>query len=125
DWTVGKDLSAGYAPGSASYKALQNWVDNSGTANPDVYGHGTHVASIAAGQSITGAPDATGLAPGATIVDLKVLDGNGVVQLGDVPAAIGWAIANRKTYNIRVLNLSLETQTGGSFLSDPLCRAVR
>ena len=78
-----------------------------------------------AGQSIAGAPDSTGLAPGATIVDLRVLDENGVGFLGDVLAAIDWAIANRKTYNIRVLNLSLSTPAAGSFLGDPLCRAVR
>jgi subtilisin family serine protease len=125
DWTKSLDLSADYAPGSKSYKAFQKWVDNSDAANPDVYGHGTHVASIAAGQSIAGAPDATGLAPGATIVDLKVLDENGVGSLGDVLAAIDWAVANRKQYNIRVLNLSLSTPTAGSFVNDPLCKAVR
>src|SRR4029079_11486860 len=39
DWTAGKDLSAGYVPGSNVYKSLQKFVDNSGNANPDVYGH--------------------------------------------------------------------------------------
>ena len=125
DWTRSTDLSAGYAPGSTVYNAFQKWVDNSGTANPDVYGHGTHVASIAAGQAVAGAPDATGLAPGATLVDLRVLDENGVGSLGDVLAAIDWAVANRKTYNIRVFNLSLTTPGSGSFLTDPLCKAVR
>ena len=38
---------------------------------------------------------------------------------------IDWAIANRKQYNIRVLNLSLASPTVGSFLTDPLCRAAR
>ncbi len=125
DWTKSVDLSTGYAPGSSSYKAFQKFVDNSANANPDVYGHGTHVASIAGGQAIAGAPDSTGLAPGATIVDLRVLDEHGAGFLGDTLAAIDWAIANRKAYNIRIFNLSLSTPAAGSFLGDPLCRAVR
>ena len=93
--------------------------------DPDVYGHGSHVASIAAGGSIAGAPDAAGIAPGAQLVDVRVLDENGIGQLSDVLAGIDWAIANRKAYNIRVLNLSLTSPTTGSFLNDPLCRAAR
>ena len=125
DWTKPRDLSVGYAPGSAVYKAYQRAIDGSKTANPDVYGHGTHVASVAAGETIAGAPDAAGIAPWAKLYDVRVLDENGTGQMGDVLAGIDWAIANHKAYNIRVLNLSLATPTVGSFLSDPLCRAVR
>ena len=125
DWTRSIDLSAGYAPGSAIYRAFERAIDGSGTANPDVYGHGTHVASVAAGQSIAGAPDAAGIVPGATLYDVRVLDENGIGQIGDVLAAIDWVIANRKAHNIRVMNLSLAAPTVGSFLTDPLCRAAR
>ena len=125
DWTRSVDLSAGYAPGSAVYRAFERAIDGSGTANPDVYGHGTHVASVAAGQSIAGAPDAAGIAPGATLYDVRVLDENGIGQIGDVLAGIDWVIANSKARNIRVMNLSLAAPTNGSFLTDPLCRAAR
>ena len=125
DWTRSVDLSAGYAPGSAVYRAFERAIDGSGTANPDVYGHGTHVASVAAGESIAGAPDAAGIVPGATLYDIRVLDDNGIGQISDVLAGIDWVIANSKARNIRVMNLSLAAPTNGSFLTDPLCRAAR
>jgi hypothetical protein len=124
DWTKPVDLSAGYAPGSQAYKAFQNSIDGSKVQNPDLYGHGTHVASVAGSQSF-GTLDSAGIAPGATLLDVRVLNEHGVGQLSDVLAGIDWAVANRKQYNIRVLNLSLSTPSVGSFLSDPLCRAVR
>ncbi|MCC6867177.1 MAG: S8 family serine peptidase, partial [Burkholderiales bacterium] len=121
DWTQPRDLT-----GLDSRFFTQHLkAGGSGRANPDAYGHGTHVASVAAGQPINGAPDGGGVAPGALLLDLKVLDDRGVGQVSDVLAGIDWAIANRRAYNIRVLNLSLTTPTTGSFLDDPLARAAR
>ncbi len=52
---------------------------NDNLGNPDVFGHGTHVASLIAGsgagsRSNDGA-DYIGMAPGAELVSLRVLDG--------------------------------------------------
>ena len=39
--------------------------------------------------------------------------------------AIDWAIANRRAYNIRIINLSLGHPVFESYLDDPLCRAAQ
>ena len=83
------------------------------------------VASVAAGRAAAGAPDATGIAPGATLFDVTVLDATGVGSIGDVLAGIDWVIYHSKEYGIRVLNLSLAADSTESFRTDPLCRAAR
>ena len=89
----------------------------------DRYGHGTHVAGIvaAAGSATT---TTTGVAPGAHIINLKVLDAHGEGTAGDVIEAIDWAIEHRRRYRIRVINLSLGGTPMQSWRDDPLCQAV-
>lgn len=73
-------------------------------SNPmDDHGHGTHVAGIVASTH----PTYRGVAPGADIVALKVLDNGGSGFFSDVAAAIDWCIDNKDVYNISVMNLSL------------------
>jgi subtilisin family serine protease len=112
----------------AGFKTQTNYdpkIKNSSDSDPDVYGHGTQVASIAAGRSITGAPESAGIASNANIYDVRVLDDTGVGQIGDVLAGIDWVIYHSKDYNIRVLNLSLAADSTESFRTDPLCRRAR
>jgi serine protease AprX len=96
----------------------------------DEYGHGTHVAGIAAGVDnvIFNIPDATrwfyGIAMDSNIINLKVLDGNGSGTDSSVIAGIDRAIQLKSTYNIRVINLSLGRPIYTSYKSDPLCQAV-
>jgi serine protease AprX len=74
------------------------------TAGSDQFGHGTHIAGIIA----EGGKDGFGgMAPGAWIVNLKALGADGSGRTSDVIAAIDWAIAHRRQFNIRVINLSL------------------
>ena len=65
-----------------------------------------------------------GVAPGANIISLKVLDAKGRGVAGDVIEAIDWAIANRTRFNIRVINMSLGGPVTQSWRDDPLCQAV-
>jgi serine protease AprX len=65
-----------------------------------------------------------GVAPGANIIGLRVLDDNGAGRDSDVIAAIDRAIALKSTYNIRVINLSLGRPVMESYTRDPLCQAV-
>ena len=96
----------------------------------DQYGHGTHVAGIAAGVDniIAGLSNPTrwfyGIAMDANIINLKVLDGTGSGTDASVIAGINRAIQLKSTYNIRVLNLSLGRAVYTSYKNDPLCQAV-
>ncbi len=59
-------------------------------AQPDPNGHGTVVASIAAGRGSYQSPDASGVAPGATLYDVRVLDERGVGTVADLLVGIDW-----------------------------------
>lgn len=95
----------------------------------DDYGHGTHVAGIAAGNGASSEGPGTfrtfkGIAPNANLIDLRVLDANGMSSDSAVIAAIGQAIKLKSKYNIRVINLSLGRPIYESSSLDPLCKAV-
>ncbi|MFI8436976.1 S8 family peptidase [Streptomyces sp. NPDC079020] len=75
------------------------------SASPDAkdrVGHGTHVASTAAG---TGAKDARfkGVAPGARLISAKVLDDRGVGDDSGILAGVDWAVAQ----GADIVNMSL------------------
>ena len=100
-----------------------------GGVNADDYGHGTHVAGIAAGSgaSSMGAQYTQtfrGVAPGAKLIDLRVLDANGMSTDSIVLAAIDKAISLQSHYNIRVINLSLGRPIYESYRMDPICNAI-
>ena len=86
----------------------------------DGRGHGTFVASIAAGSGALHA----GVAPNADIVSLDVVDDNGMGLTSDVIAAADWILANKDTYDIRVANFSLHGSQPSTFRFDPLDKAV-
>jgi serine protease AprX len=102
--------------------------DNSGSA-VDLFGHGTHVAGIVAGNgsNSTGANFTytfQGVAKNANVINLRVLDANGGGTDSEVISAIETAIQLQNTYNIRVINLSLGRGVYESYTQDPLCQAV-
>jgi serine protease AprX len=86
----------------------------------DGRGHGTMVASIAAG----GAVDYAGAAPTAKIVSLDVTNDLGTGLTSDVIAAADWILQNKNQYGIRVANFSLHGGQRSSFRFDPLDKAV-
>jgi serine protease AprX len=86
----------------------------------DGNGHGTAVASVAAGE----AEGYTGAAPQAKLVAVEVLDDEGVANVSDVIAAADWIYNHRERLNIRVANFSLHGTTLASLVSDPLDKAV-
>ncbi len=74
------------------------------SANPyDDHGHGTFVASIAAGQY-----NPKGVAPGASLMGVKVLTSSGSGSNDTIIQGIDWAVAN----GADVMNLSLGGQGG-------------
>ena len=100
------------------------WRDEIGgrTTPYDDQGHGTHVASIAAGTG-EGSSAYRGVAPGAALVGIKVLDSAGSGSTSGIINGVNWLIANRATYGIRVGNLSLGA-AGCANGTDPLSAAV-
>ena len=96
---------------------MTNLLPNS---SGDGRGHGTLVAGLAAGSR----DGYAGAAPTAPIVSIDVMDDNGMAMTSDVIAAADWILANKSRYNIRVANFSLQSTVAGSFMYDPLDKAV-
>src|SRR6185369_727009 len=91
----------------------------------DPYGHGTHVAALAAGNGRISNGEFVGIASNANIINLRVLNSEGAGTTGYVLRALDWVASNRTTYNIRVVNMSLGMPAIDSYRNDPVCRAVR
>src|SRR5207245_1407148 len=98
---------------------------NGRTLPYDDNGHGTHVGGIILGNGYDSNGAKSGIAPGASLVSLKVLDANGQGTISNIIAALNWIIANRTTYNIRVVNLSIGAPIRESYWTDPLTLAVK
>jgi len=94
----------------------------------DGFGHGTHVAGIIAGNGAAAAgvtPLYTGgIAPGASLVNVRVLGNDGSAYVSDVIAGLEWVIAHKQDYNIRVVNMSLGHPVTEKCSDDPLCQEV-
>ncbi|MBW7885470.1 MAG: PQQ-binding-like beta-propeller repeat protein, partial [Caldilineaceae bacterium] len=91
----------------------------------DAYGHGSHVAGIVWSQFTDYATGVSmGIAPGARILSVQVLDEYGNSNYETVIRGIQYVVANRAAYNIRVLNLSLSAEATVPYFVDPLNRAV-
>jgi serine protease AprX len=78
----------------------------------DGYGHGTHVASIAAGESNNASSSPNwGVAPGAALVGVKVFNNDGTVyihpdQESSILKGLRWVRDHRTEFGIDVVNLS-------------------
>jgi serine protease AprX len=98
--------------------------------NPDVngvddaYGHGTAVAGIIAGDGTSSGGRYIGIAPQANVINLRVNDGTGAAPTSAIMNAILWAVINKNTYNIRVMNLSLLSSVQESYHTSPIDAAV-
>jgi serine protease AprX len=94
------------------------------TAPFDDNGHGTHVAATIAGEGDARADRLyKGAAPAGALVGVKVLNNLGNGSMADVTAGIDWVVANKATYGIEAINLSLGT-TGCSNGTDSTSLAV-
>jgi serine protease AprX len=101
-----------------------DFVTQHATAYDD-YGHGTHVAGIIAGSGYDSGGARRGIAPGASLVVLKVLDGGGDGYISNVIAALNYAVERRADFNIRVINLSVAAGVYESYTTDPLTLACK
>ncbi|MHB8118540.1 MAG: S8 family peptidase [Methanothrix sp.] len=82
--------------------AEKNFLADEITAD-DLLGHGTMVAGIIAGSGAASNGKYKGIAPGAKLISVKVIDGKGDGKVSDIIAGIEWAVYN----GADVLSLSL------------------
>ncbi len=96
--------------------AFKDFVNNQ-TAAYDDNGHGTHCASLVAGEK------GTGVAPGAKLVVIKVMDRDGACYLSDALKALDWCLENKDRYGIKVVSFSVggENPSDGTSLLDDAC----
>jgi len=100
------------------------------TTATDSYGHGTDVAGIIAGNGDNrglGDPlhgQYIGVAPNANLISIKVSDETGKATVLDVIYGLQFAVAHQSQFNIRVINLSLDSSTPQSYKTDPLDAAA-
>jgi serine protease AprX len=90
----------------------------------DRYGHGTFIAGLVAGNGASSGGRWKGVAPGASILSVKAAGADGSADVSNILAAIQWVVSFKERYNIRVLNLSLGTDSTQDWRVDPLNYAV-
>lgn len=96
--------------------AEANFSDGEGVADDN--GHGTHVAATAAGTGDGSGGLRTGVAPGARLVNAKVLNADGNGTASGAIAGMEWAAAQ----DVDVINMSLGA--GPTDGTDPMSQAV-
>ena len=127
-------LDSGVAPNPDLDTRCYNGVSFvPGDADPtDKCGHGTHVAGIIAGSGLSSSGPGYkhtfhGIARGAFVANVRVLDQYGQGTVSSVLAGIQYVVAVKDKYrytNPVVMNLSLGHPVGESYTTDPLCQAV-
>lgn len=90
----------------------------------DYYGHGTHVAGIIGSNGSTTGGQRIGMAPHVNLLNVKVSNGQGMSLMSDVVAGLQWIFENKNSYNIRVVNLSLNSTVPESYHVNPLSAAI-
>ena len=73
----------------------------------DNYGHGTPIASAAAGDGAASGGQHAGVAPGAHIVPVKIAGRDGVTDITRVLVGLDWIARHAESHDIGVVNISL------------------
>ncbi|MGA2768862.1 MAG: S8 family serine peptidase [Candidatus Bathyarchaeia archaeon] len=106
-----------YFPNATS--KIASAISFTGESTADGYGHGTHCASIAAGTGAASGGQYTGVAPGATLLNVKVLDNQGDGQESWIISGIQWAVDHHA--NILSMSFGSDTSSDGT---DPISTTV-
>jgi serine protease AprX len=65
-----------------------------------------------------------GVAPMVNIINVKVSNDDGSAMMHDIVAGLQWVLENKDAYNIRVVNISLNSSVAESYHTSPLDAAV-
>ncbi len=90
----------------------------------DRFGHGTFIGGLIAGSGAASGGAVKGVAPDVDLISLKIAGKDGSADITHVMAALQWAVSFKDVYNIRVVNLSLGTDSRQDYRIDPLDAAV-
>lgn len=90
----------------------------------DTFGHGTFMAGLAMGNGAYSHGKYSGAAPGADLVAIKASGFDGSTDISKILAGIQWTVAHKDLYGIRVLNLSLGSDSSQDYRLSPLNFAV-
>ncbi|QKQ98617.1 S8 family serine peptidase [Candidatus Nanohaloarchaea archaeon] len=99
---------------------VEKQVYYAGSDTDDLNGHGTHVAGIVASPN----ERYTGVAPGADLFDVKVLESEGTGSASDVIEGLEYAVNNGAEIATLSLGAQVETCDGSSALSEAVNNAV-
>ena len=93
----------------------------------DDHGHGTFMAGLIAGNGQASGGRYTGVAPEASIADIKIGGRTGAADVSKILAAIQYVVVFRDTIQppVRAINLSLGTTSRQHYRHDPLNYAVQ
>lgn len=113
-------IDSGIYPHPDLKDKIVGWVDmHDGSLTPsDTYGHGTHVAGIAAGSGVASAGKHKGVAPDANLVGVRIQ------SVSEAIKGIQWCIEHKEDMNIGVINMSLGDFAMRSYKDDPWAQAA-
>ena len=97
---------------------------STGGSYPDGYGHGTFMADLIAGGEVAGTDGKNiGVAPGATVLVVRVANSDGTTSLSRVLGGLEWVASHANEVDVANLSLS-RTRPHGEYGPDPLTDAV-
>lgn len=113
-------------PDGSRVIACEDLTSEAGTAAEcaDTFGHGTFMAGLIAGNGASSNGKYSGVAPEANIASIKVAGFDGSTDVAKILAGVQWAVAHQTEYNIKVLNLSLGSDSSQDYRLSPLNYAV-
>lgn len=119
------DLGDGFPPRYSRVVEAVNFSQRQGWRyTNDEFGHGTHIAGIIGGNGLLSWGRYIGIAPKVDLINVKVSNEQGMGYESDVVAGLQWVYENRDKYNIRVVNISLNSSVPQSYHQSPLDAAV-
>jgi serine protease AprX len=111
-----KDFEIDPSRNQPSTRILERKSFNPDSTSPeDLYGHGTHVAGIVGGSGYKSDGAFAGIAPKINLISLKISDDVGQAYESDTVEALQWVFDHKDEYNIRVVNLSIQSTVESTY----------
>jgi serine protease AprX len=120
-----KDLQVNPFKAKPDSRVLEQLTFNSNAGHSnDATGHGTHVAGIIGGSGYRSDGLYAGIAPQVNFISLKISDEEGMAYESDAIEAMQWVLDHKDKYNIRAVNLSVNSTQESSYHASPMDAAA-